>query len=66
MSKEVGVKDIMGNVIDFKTGVPITQLQREQVETVANESVDHLDMADIMSLIDDMEKFYGPNLPVKS
>jgi|TARA_R110000851_G_scaffold262881_1_gene415389 hypothetical protein len=66
MSKEVGVKDIMGNVIDFKTGVPITQLQREWVETVANESVDNLDMADIMGLIDDMEKFYGPNLPVKS
>jgi len=66
MSKEVGVKDIMGNVIDFKTGVSITQLQREWVETVANESVDNLDMADIMSLIDDMEKFYGPNLPVKS
>jgi len=66
MSKEVGVKDIMENVIDLKTGVSITQLQREWVETVANESVDNLDMADIMSLIDDMEKFYGPNLPVKS
>jgi hypothetical protein len=59
MSKEVGVKDIMGNVIDFKTGFPITDLQREWVETVSNEAIDNLDMADIMSLIEGMEKFYG-------
>jgi len=58
-SKEISVNDILGNVIDFKTGVPITDLQREWVETVSNEAIDNLDMADIMSLIEGMEKFYG-------
>ncbi len=58
-SKEISVNDILGNVIDFKTGVPITDLQREWVESVSNESVDNLDTADIMSLIEGMEKFYG-------
>ena len=43
----------MGDVIDFKTRrvIPITTLQREWVESVAAESIDNLDIADIMSLI---------------
>ena len=51
----------MSNVIDFKTRrvIPITTLQREWVETVAAESIDNLDIADIMSLIQGMEEFYG-------
>ena len=51
----------MGDVIDFKTRrvIPINTLQREWVETVAAESIDNLDIADIMSLIQDMEEFYG-------
>jgi len=51
----------MSNVIDFKTRrvIPITTLQREWVETVAVESIDNLDIADIMSLIQGMEEFYG-------
>ena len=58
-SKEISVNDILGNVIDFKTGVPITDLQRDWVETDSNEAIDNLDMAGIMSLIEGMEKFYG-------
>jgi len=51
----------MGDVIDFKTRrvIPITTLQREWVESVAAESIDNLDIADIMSLIHGMEEFYG-------
>ena len=51
----------MAEVIDFSTGrvLPLNQIQKEWVETVANEAVDNLDIADIMSLIEGMEKFYG-------
>ena len=50
----------MDNVIDFKTRrvIPINILQREWVESVATESIDNLDIADIMSLIQGMEEFY--------
>ena len=50
----------MDNVIDFKTRrvIPINILQREWVESVAAESIDNLDIADIMSLIQGMEEFY--------
>ena len=43
----------MAQIIDFNTRqeVTISTLQREWVETVANESVDNLDIADIISLI---------------
>lgn len=49
----------MDNVIDFKTRrvIPINILQREWVESVAAESIDNLDIADIMSLIQGMEEF---------
>ena len=49
------------DVIDFPSGkvLPINQLQREWVETVSNEAIDNLDMADIMSLIEGMEEYYG-------
>ena len=49
----------MDNVIDFKTRrvIPINILQREWVESVATESIDNLDIADIMSLIQGMEEF---------
>ncbi len=51
----------MSNIIDFKTRkpIPISTLQKEWVETVSNEAIDNLDMADIMSLIQGMEDFYG-------
>lgn len=51
----------MSNIIDFHTRktIPISTLQREWVETVANEAIDNLDIADIMSLIQGMEDFYG-------
>jgi hypothetical protein len=51
----------MAEVIDFSTGrvLPLNQIQKEWVESVANEAVDNLDIADIMSLIEGMEKFYG-------
>jgi hypothetical protein len=51
----------VSNIIDFKTRkpIPISTLQKEWVETVSNEAIDNLDMADIMSLIESMEKFYG-------
>jgi hypothetical protein len=39
--------------------LPVNQIQKEWVESVANEAVDNLDIADIMSLIEGMEKFYG-------
>ena len=49
------------NIIDFKTRkpIPISTLQKEWVETVSNEAIDNLDMADIMGLIQGMEDFYG-------
>ena len=49
------------DVIYFPSGkvLPINQLQREWVETVSNEAIDNLDMADIMSLIEGMEEYYG-------
>ena len=40
----------------------LNQIQKEWVETVANEAVDNLDIADIMDLIEGMEKFYGKEL----
>jgi hypothetical protein len=51
----------MADVIDFPSGkvLPLNQLQREWVETVSNEAIDNLDMADIMSLIEGMEEYYG-------
>jgi|TARA_B110000211_G_C13574765_1_gene333593 hypothetical protein len=51
----------VSNIIDFHTRkpIPISTLQREWVETVANEAIDNLDIADIMSLIQGMEDFYG-------
>ena len=51
----------MAQIIDFNTRqeVTISTLQREWVETVANESVDNLDIADIMSLIKGMEEYNG-------
>ena len=51
----------MAQIIDFNTRqeVTISTLQREWVETVANESVDNLDIADIMSLIQGMEEYNG-------
>jgi len=54
----------MAEVIDFSTGcvLPLNQIQKEWVETVANEAVDNLDIADIMDLIEGMEKFYGKEL----
>lgn len=53
----------MSNIIDFKTRkpIPISTLQKEWVETVSNEAIDNLDMADIMSLIESMEEYYGSN-----
>ena len=54
----------MAQIIDFNTRqeVTISTLQREWVETVANESVDNLDIADIMSLIQGMEEYNGKKL----
>ena len=54
----------MAEFIDFSTGrvLPLNQIQKEWVETVANEAVDNLDIADIMDLIEGMEKFYGKEL----
>jgi hypothetical protein len=51
----------MVKIVDIKTRkeIPITEFQREWVETVANESVDNLDIADIMELIEGMEAYYG-------
>ena len=51
----------MAQIIDFNTRqeVTISTLQREWVETVANESVDNLDIADIISLIQGMEEYNG-------
>ena len=51
----------MSNIIDFRTRkpIPISTLQKEWVETVANEAIDNLDIADIMGLIQGMEEFYG-------
>lgn len=51
----------MVKIVDIKTRkeIPITEFQREWVETVANESVDNLDIADIMGLIEGMEAYYG-------
>ena len=51
----------MAQIIDFNTQqeISISTLQREWVETVANESVDNLDIADIMSLIQGMEEYNG-------
>jgi hypothetical protein len=53
----------VSNIIDFKTRkpIPISTLQKEWVETVSNEAIDNLDMADIMSLIESMEEYYGSN-----
>jgi len=53
----------MGDVIDFKTRrvIPVNTLQQEWVESIAAESIDNLDIADIMSLIQGMEEFYGHN-----
>ena len=47
----------MAKIVDFNTRkeIPISTFQREWVETVANESVDNLDIADIMSLIHRVE-----------
>lgn len=55
----------MGKIIDFKSRkqIPISDLQREWIETVANESVDNLDISDIMSLIEGMEAYYGDKNP---
>jgi hypothetical protein len=54
----------MAQIIDFNTRqeVTISTLQREWVETVANESVDNLDIADIISLIEGMEEYNGKKL----
>ena len=54
----------MAQIIDFNTRqeVTISTLQREWVETVANESVDNLDIADIISLIQGMEEYNGKKL----
>ena len=54
----------MAQIIDFNTRqeVTISTLQREWVETVANESVDNLDIADIISLIQGMEEYNGNKL----
>lgn len=51
----------MGKIVDIKSGreLPISVFQREWVETVANEAIDNLDIADIMSLIEGMEQYYG-------
>ena len=51
----------MVKIVDFNTRkeTPISTFQREWVETVANESVDNLDIADIMSLIQGMEEYNG-------
>jgi len=51
----------MVKIVDIKTRkeIPITEFQREWVETVANESVDNLDIADIMGLIEGMEAYHG-------
>lgn len=51
----------MGKVVDFNTRqeINISVFQREWVETVTNESIDNLDIADIMSLIEGMEAYYG-------
>lgn len=51
----------MAQIIDFNTQqeISISTLQREWVETVANESVDNLDIADIISLIQGMEEYNG-------
>jgi len=55
----------MGKIVDFKTRqeIPISTLQREWVETVANESIDNLDIADIMGLIEGMENYFGNQDP---
>jgi len=54
----------MAQIIDFNTQqeILISTLQREWAETVANESVDNLDIADIMSLIKGMEEYNGKKL----
>ena len=54
----------MAQIIDFNTQqeILISTLQREWAETVANESVDNLDIADIMSLIQGMEEYNGKKL----
>ena len=51
----------MADVIDFPSGkvLPLNQLQREWVELVSNESVDNLDLADIVDLVQGMEEYYG-------
>jgi hypothetical protein len=41
--------------------LPLNQLQREWVEQVANESIDNLDVADILDLVECMEEYYGSN-----
>ena len=55
----------MGKIIDFKSRkqITISDLQREWIETVANESVDNLDISDIMSLVEGMEAYYGDQKP---
>jgi hypothetical protein len=55
----------MGKIVDFKTRqeIPISTLQREWVETVANESIDNLDIADIIGLIEGMENYFGNQDP---
>jgi len=51
----------MSNVFDNRHGklLPLSQFQREWVEVVANESIDNLDTADVVSLIEGMEEYYG-------
>jgi len=57
----IGNELSMVKIVDIKTRkeIPITEFQREWVETVANESVDNLDIADIMGLIEGMEAYHG-------
>lgn len=51
----------MSNVFDTRPGklLSLSQFQREWVETVANESIDNLDTADVISLVKGMEEYYG-------
>jgi len=51
----------MSNVFDTQPGklLSLSQFQREWVETVANESIDNLDTADVISLVKGMEEYYG-------
>lgn len=51
----------MSNVFDTRPGklLSLSQFQREWVETVANESIDNLDTADVISLVVGMEEYYG-------